>query len=209
MSRLAFTIRAARPDDHQRIQRVTNAAIRGILSADYTPRQIASSLAFVGPLDPRLIEDGTYYVAEIAGQIVGCGGWSFRAARINHDGIGAAQEPRRLVPGRDAARLRAVYVHPHWTRRGIGRRLVETSERAARRAGFQRCELLSTLGAEPVYRALDYVAGRRISLRLPDGVVVPGVEMHKALAETAMTIADATLPAMTHGADRPLASMLH
>ena len=41
MSRLAITIRAATPHDAQRIQRVTNAAIRAIVSADYTPQEIA------------------------------------------------------------------------------------------------------------------------------------------------------------------------
>lgn len=209
MSRLAITIRAATPHDAQRIQRVTNAAIRAIVSADYTPQEIASTLAFIGPLDLRLIEDGTYYVAELAGQIVGCGGWSLRAASVNRRGEGTAPEPRRLEPARDAARMRALYVHPHWMRRGIARRLMETAERAARRAGFRRCELLSTLGAEAAFRALEYVPVRRVSQRLPDGVVVTGIDMRKALPDLPVAAADVGMIAMATGTDRLPAATMH
>jgi GNAT superfamily N-acetyltransferase len=130
----------------------------------------------MGTFDPRLLDDGTYSVAEADGRLVGCGGWSFRPALY-----GASEEERQLDPAREAARIRAIFVHPDWTGRGIARRLVATAEAAAARAGFRRFELLSTLNAEPVYVALGYRALGQVRLELSNGVAFAAIRMVKDL----------------------------
>jgi GNAT superfamily N-acetyltransferase len=169
-------VRLARPEEADRIEVLQRRSFRCLVARHYTPLEIASALEYMGTLDPRLIDDGTYYVAETGGRLVGCGGWSFRPALY-----GASDEERRLDPGAEPARIRAIFVHPDWTGLGIARRLVATAEAAAARAGFRRFELLSTLNAEPVYVALGYRALRQVRLELWNSVAFAAIRMVKDL----------------------------
>jgi GNAT superfamily N-acetyltransferase len=56
-------------------------------------------------------------------------------------------------PVTDPAIIRAFFVHPDWTRKGIGRLLLDTCESAAREAGFRTFELVATLTGIPLYDA--------------------------------------------------------
>ena len=60
------------------------------------------------------------------------------------------------LPARDAARVRAMYTHPTFTRRGIGRLILKLCEEAAREEGFARVDLMATLAGAPLYRACGY-----------------------------------------------------
>jgi GNAT superfamily N-acetyltransferase len=154
------------------------AAIEELQKPFLTPEQVASSWTIMG-LDTQLIEDGTYYVVEIAGRIAGCGGWSRRATLYGGD-----QSPGRdaalLDPKRDPARIRAMYTHPDFERRGVGRLIIQLCEDAARKEGFARAELMSTLAGEPLYRAVGYELIERLT-DARGGAPVPLVRMAKAL----------------------------
>lgn len=179
MSPLELRIRPARAEEADRIEAVQRASIRRLGRPYYSPAQIDGGLNHVGTLDPQLIADGTYYVAEVGGRIVGCGGWSYRPALHGANGAGGGTPPTTLDPAADAARIRAIFVHPDWARRGIARRLMRHAEAAAHRAGFRRFELLATLSGEPLYRALGYREIERVALELPDGTRFPVVRMAK------------------------------
>jgi GNAT superfamily N-acetyltransferase len=86
-----------------------------------------------------------------------------------------------LDPEHDAARIRAFFVHPAWSRRGIGRAIIEACEHAARRDGFHSMELVATLPGEPLYAALGYAVTRRFEVPMPDGVALPVAAMAKVL----------------------------
>ena len=151
----------------------------GELQKPFLPEAgIAASRAIMG-LDTQLIDDGTYFVVEIGGQIAGCGGWSRRATLYGGD-----QSPGRdaayLDPARDAARVRARYTHPDFTRRGVGRLILDLCEQAAREAGFVRVELMGTLAGEPLYRTCGYAEIERLTDDR-GGVAVPLVRMGKRL----------------------------
>jgi len=81
--------------------------------------EIASSRAIMG-LDTQLICDGTYFVAEENGALAGCGGWSRRATMYGGD-VSPGRDPALLDPAKDAARVRAMYTHPAFVQRGVGR----------------------------------------------------------------------------------------
>jgi GNAT superfamily N-acetyltransferase len=181
-------IRLARPDEAERIEMLQRRSFRWLSARHYTPLEIASALEFMGTFDPRLIEDGSYYVAETGARLVGCGGWSFRPSFY-----GAGEHERRLDPTVEAARVRALYVHPDWIGRGIARRLVATAEAAAARAGFRRAKLLSTLNAEPVYVALGYQALRPVRLQLPNGIGFAAIRMVKDLDAAVLSRAQAAV----------------
>jgi len=128
---------------------------RGFLDAT----QIAQSRAIMG-LDTQLVLDGTYYLVEIGVALAACGGWSRRKTLYGHN-QSADRSDALLAPGRDAARIRAMYTDPHFVRRGMGRIILNACEAAARAEGFDRLELVATLAGEPLYLAAGFTPGER------------------------------------------------
>lgn len=176
-----LVVRPACAADGDTVEALQRVALRRLASSHYAASHIEAGLSHIGTFDPELIEDGTYYVAEIDGRVVGCGGWSFRARLLGtHRTIGG-DPSRSLEPHHDAARIRAVFVHPEWTRQGIARRLVNDAEAVAQQAGFWRFVLVSTLNAEPLYRSLGYRSVERVFLDLPNTVRLPAIRMAKEL----------------------------
>jgi GNAT superfamily N-acetyltransferase len=126
---MAPTCRLATRDDLAALMPLVDAAIselqRGFLDAD----QIESSRAIMG-IDTQLVDDGTYFVVEIDGAIAGCGGWSRRATLYGGD-HSAGRDAKLLDPRVDPAKVRAMYTHPSFARRGVGRLVLERCEGAA------------------------------------------------------------------------------
>jgi len=178
MAATALTPRLARQDDLPALRSLMDLAIGELQKPFLTEAEITSSRTIMG-LDTQLIEDGTYFVIEAEDRIVGCGGWSRRATLYGGD-----QSPGRnavlLDPANDAARVRAMYTHPAFTRRGIGRLILKLCEDAAREEGFARAELMATLAGEPLYRACGYEAVENVNDDR-GGVPVPLLRMSKLL----------------------------
>lgn len=154
------------------------AAITELQKPFLNEQQVASSRTIMG-LDTQLVEDGTYFMVEIDGELAGCGGWSRRATLYGGD-----QTPGRsaalLDPSKDAARVRAMYTHPHHVRKGVGRLILSLCEDAARHAGFSRVELMATMAGVPLYTACGYEPIERI-MDARGGEPVPMVRMGKAI----------------------------
>ena len=139
--------------------------------------------AALGPVfgvDRQLIRDGTYFVVEQDSGIVGCGGWSRRRSLFGGDG-GRAEEDAVLDPQRDAARVRAFFVHPSWVRRGIGRSIMAACEQAIIEAGFRTVDIVATLAGEPLYASFGYAVVQRYDVVLPGGLSLPVVRMSKCM----------------------------
>jgi N-acetylglutamate synthase-like GNAT family acetyltransferase len=179
---VGITIRQARHEDTPHLERLIAASVRTLGAAYYTEEEIERALVHVFGVDTQLIEDGTYFVAEADGQIVGCGGWSRRKTLFGSDRAKGAAEDSLLDPKHAAARIRAFFVHPDWARRGIGARLLRVCEAAARESGFDRAELAATLPGEPLYTAAGYVEMQQIDVDLRDGFILKIVHMGKDLA---------------------------
>jgi len=159
--------------------------VRGLQKDDYTPAQIEGALDTVLGLDTQLILDRTYYIAEALDQnaktrSAGCGGWSKRKTLFGAD-RGPDREPELLDAAVDAAKVRAIFVHPEFARRGLGSLILATVEDAARAAGFRRFEMGSTLTGVPLYRLKGYVETERIAVPLKNGEVLPVVKMVKSI----------------------------
>jgi GNAT superfamily N-acetyltransferase len=174
-------VRPATAGDVPALNELIPLSMRALSAGYYTPAQVESALAaHVIGVDTRLIADGTYFVAELDGRPVGCGGWSRRRKPFGGDGH-ADEGDDLLDPATDAARVRAFFVHPDFARRGIGRRLLAECERAARAAGFTRLELVATLPGVPLYAACGFAEVRPVELRFSDGTTAAGVSMAKGL----------------------------
>jgi GNAT superfamily N-acetyltransferase len=154
------------------------ASVLELFPRFYDERQTASAAVHIGHLDMQLIDDGTYFVHEAGGEIVACGGWSRRSKL--YTGSGAGEDDDRLLdPATEPARVRAMFVRADWTRRGLGRAILEACERAARDEGFTRLVLGATLPGEPLYRAFGFREVERFTVTMPDGVSVECVAMER------------------------------
>jgi len=177
-----FKVRQAVMADIPALRRLIELSVRRLQAGDYTPQQIEGALGTLLGVDTRLIEDGTYLVAEteVNGEpgLVACGGWSRRKTLFGSDHR-AGREDDLLDPHNDAARIRAFFVHPSRTRRGLGNRILEICESEARAAGFTRFEMGATLTGVPLYAARGYVPLERIEVPLPNGAALPIVRMTK------------------------------
>jgi GNAT superfamily N-acetyltransferase len=172
--------RVAVAADAEEIQALMQASIRAHFPRFYDPRHTDAAARYIGELDGALIEDGTYYVHEAGGEIVACGGWSKRNRLYTGSGA-AADDGRLLDPATEPARVRAMFVRDDWSRRGLGRAILERCERDARAAGFTQMALMATLPGEPLYRAYGFVETDRVMVRLPDGTELDGVAMERPI----------------------------
>jgi len=175
-------LRAARRDDAPRIAELMRASVLELFPRQYDERQTASAAVHIADLDLQLIEDGTYYVYEQDGEIIACGGWSRRNKLFAGRGD-ADDDARALDPATEPARVRAMFVRADWTRRGLGRRILEACEAAARAEGFRQLSLMATLGGLPLYRSYGFVELEEQHVVMPDGVAIPCVSMEKPIAD--------------------------
>ncbi|MET0272816.1 MAG: GNAT family N-acetyltransferase [Phenylobacterium sp.] len=175
---MGLTHRLAVSDDIAALEAVMEAAIAELQRGFLTPDQITSSRTIMG-LDRQLIADRTYFVVEDAGAVAGCGGWSRRATLYGGD-HSPGRDAALLDPARDPARVRAMYTHPDFARRGVGRLILELCEDAARAEGFSRLELMATLSGQPLYARAGYQPIEQI-LDDRGGAPVPLVRMGKAI----------------------------
>lgn len=171
-------IRLATLADRALLEPLVSASIGDLQRAFLDEGQIWSSRAIMG-VDTRLIDDGTYFIAEIDGEIAGCGGWSRRRMIYGADAT-TGRDESLLDPALDAARIRAMYTHPKHARKGVARAILSHSESAARQEGFARLEFVSTLAGIPLYLACGYVIGEHFS-DATGGLPVPLVRMSKNL----------------------------
>ena len=174
----AITLRLAEPADAPILAALIEDSVMVLQAPDYSEAQRRGALGTVFGVDSRLIADRTYFAAAAGGLIVGCGGWSRRRTLFGGDAI-AGKDDQELDPARDAARIRAFFVRPGWTRRGIGGRILEACEQAARAAGFRRFELMATLTGVPLYRACGYQPREAHQAPLANGLMLPMVRMTK------------------------------
>jgi GNAT superfamily N-acetyltransferase len=177
---MELTHRPATRVDLPALEPLVTRSIDELQRSYLDPTQVAASHAIMG-IDTQLIDDGTYYVVECDGALAGCGGWSRRATLFGGD-HSAGRDAHLLDPAVDAARVRAMYTHPDFTRRGVGRLILELCERAAGAEGFTRMQLHATLAGLPLYRAYGFEPLEEVSID-SDGVPIPCVHMVKAITD--------------------------
>ncbi len=179
-------IRLAKQADVVELQRLIESSVRALQAGDYSADDIEAAIADVYGVDTSLIEDGTYFAAEVPAEgkqqanIVGCGGWSRRRTLFGGDQWHEREE-LLLDPAREPAKIRAFFVHPSWARRGIGTLILEACERGAIAAGFQRLEMAATLTGVKFYEARGYAQRESLDVHLKNGRSIKVVRMERTL----------------------------
>jgi GNAT superfamily N-acetyltransferase len=175
---MQYQLRRATRADRPALQILIARSARVLGAGDYRREQIEGALQGAFGVDSQLIDDGTYFVAETAGSLIGCGGWSWRRTLFGGDSH-TERNARELDALTDAAKIRAFFVDPGYARRGVGRALLERCEAEARARGFTRFELMGTLPGARLYQALGYVADELIHYPVAPGVTIEFVPMRK------------------------------
>jgi len=174
-----FSHRLARPADLAALRELMTVAIRRLVGAYLDPAGVEASFEIMG-LDSQLIDDGTYFVVQSEGRIAGCGGWSRRATLFGGDHT-SGRDARLLDCASEAARVRAMYTHPDFARRGVGWLILSLCEAAAAREGFRSLELVATVAGEPLYAAYGFSVVKRIEVPTAKGRSVPCALMSKRM----------------------------
>jgi GNAT superfamily N-acetyltransferase len=198
MKRAKIRIRKAVVAEIPVLRELIELSVRELQAQDYTPAQVEGALETVFGVDSQLIADGTYFVAEAKAvdapfgaattggaknteaswTIAGCGGWSKRKTLYGSDHwIG--REDALLDPQRDAAKIRAFFIHPAWARQGIGSRILEACEIAATTAGFRNYEMGATLTGAKLFGVKGYTALEKIEIPLKGGLSLSVIRMAK------------------------------
>ena len=173
-------LRVATLADADRIEVLMKESVAAIFPRWYDEQEAASAVEHVAVVDRMLLEDGTYFVLAAGGEIVACGGWSRRDRLYTGSGDGG-DDARLLDPATEPARVRAMFVRDDWTRRGLGRRIIDACEEAARREGFSRMALSATLPGVPLYQACGFEPLEEVDTVLVDGTRLRCVTMEKPI----------------------------
>lgn len=174
-----IVIRRALASEQSRIEAIKERALEALLDPVLTPEQ-RRTMRLVTPVDPLLIEDGTYYVASVNGWIAACGGWTRRKALFRNADEGRGHD-EFLDPTVDPAGVRAMYTDPDFARKGLGRLVLSTALTAARLAGFRAAQLIATPTGERLYRATGWRTEDEVVVGPKGSAGVPGFLMSRAI----------------------------
>jgi len=175
-----YIIRKAILDDREAIERLIIESARNLSREDYSEEQIEAAILTVFGVDTDLILDGTYFVADSSGTLIGCGGWSKRKTLFGGDRF-ATRDSSELDAKVEAAKIRAFFVHPESARKGVARAILSECESEARAYGFRSIELMATLPGLKLYKACGYEGDQRVAYEIGDGVSIEFVPMRKDL----------------------------
>jgi GNAT superfamily N-acetyltransferase len=174
-------LRLATRDELEMIDRLMKASTRDLFPNFYDAAQTEASVTYIAAVDRQLVEDGTYFVFDAGRELVACGGWS-RRDRL-YTGSGDAENDAVLLdPATQPARVRAMFVRSDWTRRGLGMRILEACESAAKAEGFRRLALMATLPGVPLYERYGFTVTERSEIHMPNGVSIGAAAMEKPIA---------------------------
>ena len=171
-------IRRATIDDRDAIRQLIAESARHLSRDFYNDTQIDAAIASVFGVDSDLIEDGTYFLAETSGMLVGCGGWSRRKTLFGGDQY-SSRDAGYLDPASDFAKIRAFFIHPDHARKGIARAILSRCEEEARSHGFRGLELMATLPGIEFYKSCGFSEQGNFDLDLMNGVKLELVPMRK------------------------------
>lgn len=175
-----MNIRQATIEERAKLQQLIAESARGLSREHYDDAQIEAAIATMFGVDTDLIDDGTYFVAEIEGELAGCGGWSRRRTLFGGDQY-STRDRSYIDPATDPARIRAFFVHPNHARKGVGQAILARCESEAAAHGFRAMELLSTLPGVEFYKACGYAEQGSLDLDLTDNIKLGFVPMRKEL----------------------------
>ena len=174
-----FTYRKAEIQDIPAIKELMDLSISKVLGKLTDKKELEASFESMG-LDTKLIEDNSYFLIFEADNLIGSGGYSIRKTLF-----GGNHTPNRsddlLVPGKEPSKIRAMYTHPDWIRKGVGSMILELSENESKKLGFNKAELMATISGILLYQDRGYEVDKEIEYESRAGNKVRMYRMFKNL----------------------------
>jgi N-acetylglutamate synthase-like GNAT family acetyltransferase len=174
-----FTYRKAEIQDIPAIEDLMDLSISKVLGKLTDKRELEASYESMG-LDTKLIEDNSYFLIFEADILIGSGGYSIRKTLF-----GGNHTPNRsddlLIPGKEPSKIRAMYTHPDWIRKGVGSTILELSENESKKLGFSKAELMATISGILLYQDRGYEVDKEIEYESRAGNKVKMYRMFKNL----------------------------
>jgi GNAT superfamily N-acetyltransferase len=171
--------RIALIDDCPQIEGLMSISIAKLLGGMLNCEQLEAANESMG-LDTQLIKDSTYFLVYKKKELVGVGGFSSRKTLF-----GGNHTPNRsddlLIPGKDSAKIRAMYTHPSHTRMGVGTYILKLAEEESTKLGFKKFELMATVSGILLYEKRGYSIDEEITYVSKKGNKVPMYKMIKDL----------------------------
>jgi GNAT superfamily N-acetyltransferase len=168
MTTVALSIRQATPADAEVLSALIFASYSRLFRGWYADDELAVAVPLMSKANPHLLSSGTYYVAELAGDIAGCGGWT-----ETPPGGG------EIIEG--TAHIRHFATHPDHLRQGVARGLIERCFADAIQRGVTLFRCMSSLPAESFYARLGFRRVEPSEFALPGGVRLAAVVMERDL----------------------------
>jgi GNAT superfamily N-acetyltransferase len=157
-------VRRTYPEDGPLIDELLGRAYPTLMADAYSAEVLSVVLPSLTKSNSKLLASGTYYVAEQAGRILGCGGWTLERPGTS-----------KVTP--DLAHLRHFATDPAFVRQGIGQAIFRECAWAAAEAGARMFQAYSSLNAEPFYASLGLTRIKIIDLPKLLPVAMPAVLM--------------------------------
>jgi GNAT superfamily N-acetyltransferase len=175
-----INIREAKIDEIQKLNDMIALSARELSHGDYSEPEINSAIQYIFGIDTELVNDHTYFVIEKDGEIAGCGGWSKRKTLFGGNQFSDRENTTTLLdPLKDAAKIRAFFIHPNFARQGLGTMLLNHCEHQALLNGFTHFEMMATLPGVKLYQTLGYEPVSNEVVVLPDNISMKFVRMSK------------------------------
>lgn len=176
-----INIRSAKIEEVQTLNELITLSARELSRDDYSKEQIESAIQYIFGVDTELVNDHTYFVIEKNGEIAGCGGWSRRKTLFGGNQFAGRENSNFLDPSKDAAKIRAFFIHPKFARQSLGSLLLKHCERQALLYGYARLEMMATLPGVKLYKKLGYQDVSDELVVLPNKISLEFVRMSKDL----------------------------
>jgi GNAT superfamily N-acetyltransferase len=174
-----INIRLARTEEIKTLNELVTLSATELSKEDYSEQEIKAAIQYIFGVDTDLVNDKTYFVIEKNGEIAGCGGWSRRKKLFGGNQFSGTSEPAFLDPLHDAAKIRAFFIHPKFSRQGLGSILLQHCENEAQKKGFAKLEMMATLPGVKLYKQLGYQSVSHEVVVLPNKVPLRLVHMRK------------------------------
>jgi putative acetyltransferase len=159
----AVSLHAYSPADLPAVRALHALAFRQLAASHHDAAQIAAHEALIAADDyaADVARSNLILARDQAGSLIATAGWLPMPERPN------------------MARIRKVFVHPGWARRGLATALVRAAEQAAAAAGYPHLYVRANINAVPLYQKMGYRAEAE-GLMPAGGTELPVVYMTRA-----------------------------
>lgn len=157
-------IRVATLEDAAGVEHLLTASYTKLMPPAYDEAVMTNTLPLICQANPNLLSSGTYFIVQVDGIYLACGGWTKSAPGSDE-----------IIPG--VGHVRHFATHPNAIGRGFGSSILNRCKAEALHAGRTALECFSSLNAEDFYASHGFIRQGRVDIYLPNDAHFPAILM--------------------------------